>query len=252
MSKKVKIAIEKMHCIRPTENGWINDRDELYIAVAGKTPAGSLKKRLPRNDDYYEFWEGTRGEKRGWTNQNQRKQGKPVIWEGELENGESADFLINIGEQDNKNLPIFKKIGQKILEYLSKASEENNEDKYGMYITSAKYLIDFLPASDKDDIIGTFLMRVKNYGGRISVTYDDLLHMKLFPRHPEAQSVGNLASYFECHGTSRSHYNLVVNVEAEITIGKKLDPNQKLILMDKLKKVIMAPATIDPQVLPKS
>src|SRR2546426_6008517 len=108
----VTITIENMECIHISREEAIpifgsNDRDEIYIQTAGEAAGGEVLEHLPRfvgADDYYEFKAGWTGESRGWTNKDQIKRGKPLIWSGVLESGQKASITIHIGEQDNKDL----------------------------------------------------------------------------------------------------------------------------------------------------
>ena len=115
---RVGVFIENLQAFQTTDTPRsVNTRDEVYVFVKGSitelregnpVQIASVGARLPRyinNDDYYEFFNFTRGKDAytSWTNQDQAPVGKPTIWEGELVSGQTATFVVVIGEQDNKD-----------------------------------------------------------------------------------------------------------------------------------------------------
>ncbi|MFN0214052.1 MAG: hypothetical protein ACKVT2_07335 [Saprospiraceae bacterium] len=172
----VEILIDQLTCENISyEPGPGNNRDEVYVTVAGNTPSGqNIKSRLPRyksDDDYYQFFKGTTAKGQSWINQDDAPVGPPRIWAGTLKPNESAKFLVALGEQDNKSIGTIinalisflalevVKIGAKLVpggEIVREWAEK-----------AAKYL----PGNTKDDIIGAFCVEVKNQDGKLFTTW---------------------------------------------------------------------------------
>ncbi len=171
---QVTITVDTMLCIKPTDGpGPVNDRDEVYFVVKCTGPGkADAARRLPANDDYYEFKKGTHGEKTGWTNQNQMKQGNPILWAGNLANGEICQVLVVVGEQDNKDLP---KIARTVAAVGAVATPIVGDffgagaagKKIGEYLDKIQKLIKDNP----DDVIGSFSVSVKNDNNKLVVEY---------------------------------------------------------------------------------
>jgi hypothetical protein len=180
-----EIGIGGMHCERVTENEkalFGNPRDEIYIVVRGTTPAGAYSPpRLPREDDYYEFWSGTHGTEQGWTNKDEQKQSRPSFWKGSLAPGESADFVIHIAEQDNADLGKIKRAVDEILKAISAAASDRNRSDSGSgdsseatrraFEQAARTAASLIPEIDSHDYIGTFGANVTNQDGRLVVDW---------------------------------------------------------------------------------
>jgi hypothetical protein len=191
------------------------DTDEVYIHVIGQTPKGGINARLPRSihkEDYYEFPPNhiaTSASDWSWTNQEQVGQGCPEIWNGSLQNGQRAEFLVLVLEQDNKNLkPLKDFLGASI----QAASLVNPK------LTLIKPLIDQLPEKKADDRIGAVAIVVENQNGQIVSTFEPILTPELnsnvdrnAPALANYVGAGNQkwAAHFDMHGTGGAHYRAI-------------------------------------------
>ncbi len=105
-SLDVKLSVDFMECIVPTEAGLLNNRDEVFIEVKGNVQPGDGYARLPGEENYYEFSKGSRRSENGWTDRDGIACGRPVLFCGKLEQGERAELLIKVREQDNDDVHV--------------------------------------------------------------------------------------------------------------------------------------------------
>jgi hypothetical protein len=219
----VALTIERMRCIRPTDNEFAidgNPRDEVYMYVSGKTPVGDYRKpRLPREDDYYEFWSGTRSEIQGWTNKDQQRQGPPILWKGKLAEGQVADFHVEVAEQDNKDLKRIKEAINKIMPIFQDVNN-NNKIVDARVIKIAEQILNVLPAPDGDDIIGDFVVSIKNEAGHLVSSWKAVRHCEIVVQGGAEKSFGDGAEFFRCRGNGRCEYEFIANA-AEINVEPK-------------------------------
>ncbi|MFZ4664699.1 MAG: hypothetical protein ACOYNY_47345, partial [Caldilineaceae bacterium] len=116
----VSLYLDSLAAVATTSTNGDGDRDEVYVIAYGTVTEknghgqmiefASTLARLPRyvdDDDYYEFsafQNNTMSDYGSWTNQDQAPVGPPIIWEGQLASGQSAQFTVIVAEQDNKNI----------------------------------------------------------------------------------------------------------------------------------------------------
>lgn len=166
-----------------TEAGSGRLRDEVKIRVIGRGPNGlPIDHTLPSTnlvDDYLQFWTGTvaSASKPGsWTNQQGHVVPVPVIYEGILpKNGDRADFLVLVQEQDNATLGQVKEAVNVIFggcEKIAGAVGVVSPDakKLSEACKFAKEAAGFLPGSDPHELIGAFYVQIKNVDGVMQTT----------------------------------------------------------------------------------
>ena len=188
------------------EPGPLNTRDETYLLIEGTAPNGHPDTRLPLyrdNDDYYEFWNLTtrtdvpNDPNNHWTNQDQINVGYPRIWNGTLQVDESADFVVQVMEQEDKQLQYLKKavdaicggikVGIDVAGAIGAAAPAlpdggksggdggKGDGGGGSSGTAADVIAEchalaaLLPDTTTDDIIGVFEITLKNVGGTLAV-----------------------------------------------------------------------------------
>ncbi|HEY1084288.1 MAG TPA: hypothetical protein VGE29_18625 [Prosthecobacter sp.] len=162
-SVRIRLLVGEATCIKSTENvGGLNNRDEVYLLVAGATPGGKTDKKLPGRDDYYEAKSGT---KLAWTNQDQRPAIHPIIWEGDLRPSESATFVIHVGEQDGSQLA-------EIMKWAADAADKLFPEIGG----AAKQIVAKIPFPQGDEAIGRIIAKVTNKNGEIVAEYHEALN----------------------------------------------------------------------------
>jgi len=218
---QVVVSIDKMYCRQPTETG-LNDRDEVYMIVKTEAPDGHSAKRLPRADDYYEFWKYTHGEDRGWTNRDQQKQGKPILWRGNLAPGKTALINVAIGEQDNKDLDDIGRLLLKIGGFaISGGATALGQPEAGAAIAGLLGKISDAVQDNHDDVIGSFGLLLKNEHG-------SLRQMWVAGKYTtqEETNSGN----FKCHGPSHSSYDLTAHVSQEHVASGTPTPTRRIYL----------------------
>jgi hypothetical protein len=163
------IYFDEITCIaRTQESGLGRKRDEMYIRSVVRSPEGVSVRRLPYDDDYYEFWTGTTSRKdiskkgehglRAWTNKDQRDVGPPVIWSGHLLDGQWVDAMITIMEQDSREM---KAIRQGITTALDTISSITPDPKLKLLAQGAKQLAGMLPNTSEHDFIGALYVRLE-------------------------------------------------------------------------------------------
>lgn len=163
-------------------------RDEPYIEVLGQDfRTFAINHRLPgvhgTSEDYYESRKGDvmlAAKPETWTNLQGHIVQNPILWQGELAEGERAGFLVLIREQDNElagtAAAILKLIfgsceaiagsiaaSSKDTDLAAKAVEEGCKH--------AKTLTDSLPKNDIHELIGAFYVTVEIVGGRPQTTF---------------------------------------------------------------------------------
>lgn len=220
----VAIELDDLTCQAPTERSAGNTRDEIFVDATALTAAGHATRRLPasRFDDYYEFWAGTVGSARGWTNQDQIPQGRPPLWEGVLQDGEAVTLMVRINEQDNKELPIVKAALQLglatarplILDKVAPASNGSTPTPtttsalVGGLLDAAQRLVDALPATSRDDLIGAFVVTVVNTGTTPTIAWEPIAQLTALPGSSPDRAAWSAA------GTSDSRYVVSARVTA--------------------------------------
>jgi hypothetical protein len=204
----VKLIISHFGCTKPTETNFANDRDEVYIVVSGKSPAGNTNNRFPAGDDYYEFKEGWRVEVRGWTNQNQQTLTPPVLWEGNLEAGQAAHVLVSFFEQDNKTINKVLLLGGLLGSAASNDPNLKQEDRdiLRAIADGLQALASLFP--EKDEVLGAVILIVRNGDAGLTVEAVPVSHVNSIERE-HGPSV--ITTRF--HGMAKSRYNVMFNVE---------------------------------------
>jgi hypothetical protein len=172
----VQLRLSQMQCVNLTrEEGLNNDRDEVYVLVRGNTKAGLVGERFPLHyngnagDSYYEFWMNKANTQDGdWTNHDQVAVGRPLLWSGQVDPGQTVEFLVSFMEQDNGDLASIKKALQ---EGLKLAGELYSQPQYDAIIDAAKGLADKVPEIKGHELIGSFMVQITNKGGKIETTW---------------------------------------------------------------------------------
>jgi hypothetical protein len=180
----VKIYFQEIHALAATDGsiGSLDDRDEVYIRVIGRTEDGSLDARLPYAndpDDYYEFFDGTiasASSPGSWSNKNQHKPYYPEIWEGQLTNdGDRAEFLVVVMEQDNEDIGKAKQTLGAVFGACGEIAGDIKGNIYAEIVAGAckgaRELSSIIPENDYHDLIGAFLVTVENNAGELQTTY---------------------------------------------------------------------------------
>ncbi|MBI5917301.1 MAG: hypothetical protein HY842_18180 [Bacteroidetes bacterium] len=172
-SNQIPVEFSINSLIADNTSGTSGDgvRDEVFIKVIGSTPKGHYSERLPRSyygDDYYEFFNNqaaTASNPGSWTNQDAAWMGKPEIWSGVLNNGESARFILLFLEQDNGDLDLIKKIVTLGLAAL------DTIPGVGSYLKMFEPLVNALPSSSNDDFLGAIGVGLTNENGNLKTTW---------------------------------------------------------------------------------
>jgi hypothetical protein len=106
---RVQITMDQLQCLKTTERG--NQADEVYMIVAGKSPAGTFKKRLPDAKNNYLFKAGQKAGATGWKTKDGKERGRPVLFAGSLKPGELVQLTVMMIEQDKGNSVVDKAKG---------------------------------------------------------------------------------------------------------------------------------------------
>ena len=170
----VQVYIPQMQCAGLSkEEGIQNDRDETYVLFRGQGPSGLLGARLPRQKNeggYYEFVNTEVNDREAeWTNEDQAPVGRPIIWTGRLNPGQSAEFVVTVIEQDNAELFKIKQGVQSGIDAAEKLFGSNPYAKAAIEI--AKPLVAKLPEIKGHELIGAFIVRAQNEGGMLRATF---------------------------------------------------------------------------------
>lgn len=172
----VQLRLSQMQCVNLTrEEGLNNDRDEVYVLVRGNTRGGLVGERFPLHynggggDSYYEFWMNKANTQNGdWTNHDQLAVGRPVLWSGPVDPGQTVEFLVTFMEQDNGDLASIKKALQ---DGLKLAGELYSQPQYDAIIDAAKGLADKVPEIKGHELIGSFMVQITNDNGKVATTW---------------------------------------------------------------------------------
>jgi len=184
----VRLSLDSLHALKLTNERtlWGETRDEVYIRVIGRTPDGQpIDMRLPStsiSDDYIPFKQGDVRSARipgTFMNQDYYPVQAPQIWSGILPNdGDRAEFLVIIQEQDNATLGKAKEISKvtfEACEVIAKGVAEATKDETAKQISAAckvaKEASKLLPDNDPHEYIGAFLVQAANVGGVPQVTF---------------------------------------------------------------------------------
>src|ERR1700746_2166135 len=95
----VKVGVDWLECVTPTDNTIFNNRDEAYFLLTGGTvlgpiPASGARISPPPPEDYY-------GLKKGESRRD------IALWEGFIPNNSYSAFGVVLREQDNAQLAAF-------------------------------------------------------------------------------------------------------------------------------------------------
>lgn len=159
-----------------SSGGLGNTRDEVYLQVQASTPQGIYGVRLPRRDDqedYYSFptrnYSATAGDMSSWINRDNAYMGKPIIYSGELADGQSMTFNVLILEQDNTNLGVTRSA---IKAGLTASTPIAGTNPYGLAgIAAGLALTELIPDTTAGDVIGGFSLTIVNKAGNIEQTW---------------------------------------------------------------------------------
>jgi hypothetical protein len=164
---KVEVVVKEIHAKTTTsnDNTLFNDRDEVFLSVAGAIPQGRIE--LPRispvaPEDYYGLTAGQSAQ-------------DIHLWTGELEFNERAAFAVVVVEQDNHQLDSIINgvtsaaalIGGLFLEDATLLAS----GAAGLAAAGAE-LVDSISSSG-NDIIGGFNIIVENLAGQISARWSN-------------------------------------------------------------------------------
>jgi hypothetical protein len=175
---KVVLVIDQLTCESITYEPAIevfghNDRDEVYFMVSGSSADGLFSQRLPTLDDYYEFRAGFTAvatDFRTWTNKDQSAVGRPVLWAGTLADNEAAEVFVTICEQDNRDLGPLKAALKAGKARFDAALAPKLADPVAKSIAGAvDDLINAIPDVSADDVIGAFVVHVRNQNNNLEV-----------------------------------------------------------------------------------
>ena len=186
----VQLSIDGFRADRTTNSDFPTkgpeDRDEAFIEVFGQdlTTFG-INHRLPdvhgTKDDYYGMRAGnvkSSGAPESWINQQGHVVQNPILWRGELAEGERAGFLVLVREQDNElagtTAAILKLVFgacQVVAGPAAEVSKDPNVKAVAEGCKHAEDLTDNLPKNDKNELIGAFYVTVENADGRLQTTY---------------------------------------------------------------------------------
>lgn len=227
---KVVLTIDQMAVTEITTEDEIpiigsNTVDEVYFFVTGTSSRGLFARRLPTQDDYYQFWNGSTSlssDYRTWTNLDEEPIGRPFLWAGELANQEGADLFVVVAEQDNKKLGALKRAlqaGHKLMK-----ATYGTDPKAAAALQFSEPLIEAIPEIDKDDIIGAFVVHLENVGGQVSATFVPWLEYQFESGREGGTTVANSESYavksigqqgseaieLDLMATRKGHYRAIV------------------------------------------
>lgn len=172
----VQLRLSQMQCVSLSrEEGMNNDRDEVYIYVRGNTRAGLVGERFPlhfngeQGDSYYEFYTNKANtQDADWTNHDQVPVGRPVLWSGRVDPGQTVEFLVTLMEQDNGDLSSIKKSLQ---DGLKLAGELYSQPQYNAIVSAAKDLAAKVPDIKGHELIGSFMVQIANNNGALATTW---------------------------------------------------------------------------------
>lgn len=184
----VKLSFESLHALKLTNEKtlWGDVRDEIYIRVIGRTPHGdAIDVRLPStsiSDDYIPMKTGTvrtAADLGSFVNQDYFLVQPPQIWAGVLpEDGDRAEFLVIVQEQDNATLGKAKETAKVIFEaceIVANGTAEITKDETARKIAEgckvAKEASKLLPDNDPHEFVGAFFVQAMNVGGEAQVTF---------------------------------------------------------------------------------
>jgi hypothetical protein len=224
----VELAIDSLTCdVHTDESGSGALRDEVYVRVAGQTPAGHVAQRLPfsaSGDGYYQFFQpqvSTRATPTSWTDERERVVPYPRLWAGSLAPGATADFVVFLGEQDNKSLD---DVIEPLRVALARIEGLVPDPIVRAAVAAALPLLGAIPTRESDDVLGAFTVRLENRAGTLAATW--IAARDVAPGSPEASSTtientsdpyvatleaqGVAAASFRLDGTGGGRYRAVV------------------------------------------
>lgn len=205
----VYVTIDRMKAVLTTERSGGNTRDEVYVAIAGRLPWGvNYIDRLPTPDDYYGLHSGESTQTVGWTNQDGAPVGAPVIWAGKLDHGQVAAFTVHLGEQDNKDVDVIKSISLAIVGRLAGFIPL---PFVGSVLSNLADAAQSIPVDATDDMLGTFIVTIRNDNGAISTMWDPL--STTTPKTTTIKMAGdNASASFTSFGTDGAWYEYSAKV----------------------------------------
>lgn len=164
------------------------DRDEPYVEVLGQDlRTFAINHRHPdvhgTSEDYFESGKGDvmlRDAHDTWTNLQGHIVQHPILWRGELADGERAGFLVLLREQDNEHAGAAAAFLKLIFGTCEAIAGTITESEKGG-VTAAKAvqegckhankLSESLPKDDIHELIGAFYVTVENVEGQLQTTY---------------------------------------------------------------------------------
>lgn len=175
----VQLSIDELHCVKPTESGIFNNRDEVYFTLAGSTSHSVIER--PRvspapPEDYY-------GLKAGQTARNIR------LWQGFLGEGEYAYLVIVIREQDNAQLSSIVGVvkGAALAIGAIFVDPSLGAEAVGELTNAAKSFVNSLSA-DSDDVIGAVTARIRVQGQGFTVEWGAVSDVAIASQNTTAAS----------------------------------------------------------------
>jgi hypothetical protein len=189
-----ELYVDKITCVRPTDQTALNNRDEVYFLVAGASTGGKKVRVSPDSSaDYY-------GLAAGQSAENIR------LWRDDLAEGEHLALTVAICEQDNAQLGALVSLVEAIGLTLSALLTED-PDLAGQALEKwVQTGIDLVQSVQKsgDQVIGVF-------GVKLSVDHGNVKARWLPMKEIAVTSQGDVKAAFHATG-SNSVYNLSTSV----------------------------------------
>jgi len=163
---KVHLRVKQLFCKIPTDNNFLNDRDEAYFVVGGGSVHGKInipRVSPPPPEDYYGLHAGEHAD-------------NIELWSGDLNDGESARLIVLLREQDNAQLGAIVDGIKGAIEAVAGFFTDNAElTQQGLQdlAKAGGELVESL-SQDGDQTIGGFTAAIQVDAGCVMVTYGAL------------------------------------------------------------------------------
>jgi hypothetical protein len=157
------IHMRGLACDHTTESG----ADEIYVLIAGKRSDGTLHAdRIPGAHDHWDMNDGDQPTNN--SNGDSHIIANKALFSRELPDGQTWEVIFMIMEEDGGTTETAQTIAAKIL--------KNVDNPYAV---AGGFVLDGLTrlgvyATDTDDFIGAFAVRITNQAGKMSVEWKAL------------------------------------------------------------------------------
>ena len=186
---KVELNIEAVHCMEPSRHS-VDQEDQLIILVRGQSPKEDYMKRLPADDNYYRGMKNVHLTQSGWPDRHNKKNEKPILWRGNLREGQTAKFFVVLAAQQSRELAV---VSQDLAHFWG-----------------TKQITSYVE-ENKHDVLGSFTVIMKNVAGELQVTWNAGDYTRHSVGDGNAKPFGLDAAFFGLGGPSEASYNMIAN-----------------------------------------